>query len=206
MLKNGVIEKSRSPYTANVVVVGKKDEEGEGMDRLCVNFGPLNRKTICDRYPLPIIIELLRLFWGYKYYTVIDLKAAYWQVPVRKQDREKTAFRTASRHYQYKVMPFGLNNTLAMFQRLMNDVLRNYLKKFVAVYLDDIIIFSKDKKSHKRYVRKVLNKIKGANLKIKITKCQWFLNEIKFVGHRVNKHGIKPDEDNVKKIRECKPS
>ena len=92
MLKNGVIEKSRSPYTANVVVVGKKDEEGEGMDRLCVNFGPLNRKTICDRYPLPIIMELLRLFWGCKYYMVIDLKAAYWQVPVRKQDREKTAF------------------------------------------------------------------------------------------------------------------
>src|ERR1044072_3689586 len=71
------MEKSRSPYTANVVVVGKKDGEGEGMDRLCVNFGPLNRKTICDRYPLPIIMELLRLFWGCEYYTVIDFKAAY---------------------------------------------------------------------------------------------------------------------------------
>src|ERR1043165_2576731 len=120
MLKNGVIEKSRSPYTANIVVVGKKDGEGEGMDCLCVNFGPLNRKTICDRYPLPIIMELLRLFWGCEYYTVIDLKAAYWQVPVREQDREKTAFRTASGHYQFRVMPFGLNNAPATFQRLMN--------------------------------------------------------------------------------------
>ena len=99
MLKNGVIEKSRSPYTANVVVVGKKDGKGEGMDCLCVNFGPFNRKTICDRYPLPIIMELLRLFWECKYYTVINLKAAYWQVPVREQNREKTAFRIASGHY-----------------------------------------------------------------------------------------------------------
>ena len=78
MLKNGVIKKSRSPYTTNVVVMGKKDGKGEGMDHLCVNFGLLNRKTICDRYPLSIIMELLRLFWGCKYYTVIDLKAAYW--------------------------------------------------------------------------------------------------------------------------------
>src|ERR1043165_1443392 len=176
MLKNGVIEKSKSPYTANVVVVGKKDGDGEGMDRLCVNFGLLNRKTISDRYPLPIIMELLRLFWECKYYTVIDLKAAYWQVPVREQDRKKTAFRTVSGYYQFRVMPFGLNNALVTFQRLMNDVLRDYLRKFVAVYLDDIIIFSKDKESHKRHVKKVLNKIRGANLKIKITKCQWFLN------------------------------
>src|ERR1043165_10114502 len=102
-------------------------------------------------------------------------------------------------------MPFGLNNALATFQRLINDVLRDYLRKFVAVYLDDIVIFSKDKKSHKRHVKKVLNKIRDANLKIKITKCQWFMREIKFVEYKVNKHEIQPDENNVKKIRECKP-
>ena len=105
---------------------------------------------------------------------------------MREQDREKTTFRIASGHYQFRVIPFRLNNAPATFQRLMNDVLRDYLRKFVAVYLDDIIIFSKDKKSHKRHVKKVLNKIREANLKIKITKCQWFLNEIKFVRHRVN--------------------
>src|ERR1044071_6166821 len=116
MLKNEVIERSRSVYTVNVVVVGKKDEDDEEMDHFCVNFGLLNRKTLIDRYPLPIISELLRLFVGCKYYTVIDLKAAYWQVPVRKQDREKTAFRTSSGHYQFKVIPFGLNNAPATFQ------------------------------------------------------------------------------------------
>ena len=153
-------------------LVGKKDGEGEEMDRLYVNFGLLNRKTIVDRYPLLIITELLRLFWGCRYYTIIDLKSAYWHVPVRKQDREKTAFKMASGHYQFKVMLFGLNNVPVTFQRLMNDVLKDYFKKFTVVYLNDIIIFFKYKKSHKRYVKKVLKKIRDARLKLKITKCQ----------------------------------
>ena len=87
----------------------------------------------------------------------------------------------------------------------MNEILRDYLGKFVIVYLDDIVIFSKDKKSHKRHVRKVLNKIREAKLKIKLLKCQWFKKEIKFVGHRISKEGIQSDEDNVKKIKECQP-
>src|ERR1043166_6699246 len=102
-------------------------------------------------------------------------------------------------------MPFGLNNVPATFQRLMNKILRDYLGKFVIVYLDDIVIFSKDKKSHKRHVKKVLNKIRKARLKIKLLKCQWFKKEIKFVGHRISKERIQPDKDNVKKIRECQP-
>src|ERR1044072_9004415 len=110
MFKNGVIERSKSAYTANVVVVEKKDGEGKGIDYLYVNFGPSNRKTLIDRYLLPIIVELIRLFLGCEYYTVINLKVAYWQVPVRKQDREKIVFRTSSKHYQFRVMPFGLNN------------------------------------------------------------------------------------------------
>ena len=87
----------------------------------------------------------------------------------------------------------------------MNEILRDYLEKFVIVYLNDIVIFSKNKKSHKRYVRKVLNKIKEARLKIKLLKCQWFKKEIKFVRHRISKEKIQPDEDNIKKIRECPP-
>src|ERR1044072_6673724 len=102
-------------------------------------------------------------------------------------------------------MPFGLNNASATFQRLMNEILRDYLEKFIIVYLDNIMIFSKDKKSHKRHVRKVLNKIREARLKIKLLKYQWFKKEIKFVGHKISKEGIKLDEDNVKKIKECQP-
>src|ERR1044072_2972128 len=96
-------------------------------------------------------------------------------------------------------MPFALITAPATFQRLMNEILKDYLEKFVIVYLDDIVIFSKDKKSHKRHVKKVLNKIREAKLKIKLLKCQWFKKEIKFVGHRISKERIQLDDDNVKK-------
>src|SRR6266498_3456429 len=182
MLQNGVIEESSNPYAFNIVVVGKKDGAGEGMDRLCINYAPLNKRTIPDRYPLPNINEMLSSFWGSKWFTVIDLASAYWQIQLRKKDRPKTAFLTRNGQYQFKVMPFGLNNAPATFQRLMNKVLRQYIGKFVQVYLDDVIIYSK-------------------NLKLKPSKCQWFQMELKFVGHLVGRNGIKPDPRNVEKIK-----
>ncbi len=124
MLQNGVIEESSSPYVFNVVVVGKKDGIGEGIDRLCINYAPLNKCIISDRYSLPNINEMLSSFWGSKWFTVIDLALAYWQIQLRKKDRPKTAFLIRNEQYQFKVMPFGLNNVLATFQRLMNKVLR----------------------------------------------------------------------------------
>src|SRR6266511_6443874 len=113
MLKNGVIEESSSPYAFNIVVVGKKDGAGEGMDRLCINYSSLNKRTISDRYPLPNINKMLSSFWGSKWFTVIDLILAYWQIQLRKKDRPKTAFLTRNGQYQFKVMPFRLNNALA---------------------------------------------------------------------------------------------
>src|ERR1044071_6684533 len=115
MLKNGVIEPANSPYNHNVVVVAKKDEGGEGLDRFCVNLAPLNKKTIPDRYPLPNINEMLGLFYGTRYYTTLDLASAYWQVMLRKQDKYKTAFVTSYGQYQFRIMPFGLNNAPATF-------------------------------------------------------------------------------------------
>ncbi len=99
MLKNGVIEESSSPYAFNVVVVEKKDGAGEGMDRLCINYAPLNKVTIPDRYPLPNINETYSRFWGSRWFTSLDLASAYWQVLVRKKDWEKTAFKTRNRQY-----------------------------------------------------------------------------------------------------------
>ena len=101
-------------------------------------------------------------------------------------------------------MPFGLNNVPATFQRLMNGILRDYLRKFCLVYLDDIIIYSKTLKEHKQHVKQVLEKIREANLKLKPSKCQWFKEELTFVGHIINKEGIKPWEGNIKKILEAK--
>src|SRR6266542_927830 len=159
MLKNGVIEPSTSPYAFNIVIVRKKDGAGEGMDRMYINYALLNEVTEKDSGPIPIIKEYLSLFYGVKWLTVLDLASAYWQILLTKRSRKYIAFLTAYRLYQFKVMPFELVNAPATFQRLMNDVLRDYLRKFCLVYLDDIIIYSKSLKDHKRHVRKVLQAV-----------------------------------------------
>src|SRR6266496_2117886 len=206
MLQNRVIEELSSPYTFNVVVVGKKDGAGEEMDRLCINYAPLNKRTIPDRYPLPNINEMLSSFWGLKWFTVIDLASAYWQIQLRKKDRPKTAFLTRNGQYQFKVMPFRLNNALVTFQRFMNKVLKQYIGKFVQVYLDNVIIYSNNLTEHKKHIKAVLEKIREANLKLKPSKCQWFQTELKFVGHLVGRNGIKPDPQNVEKIKNAEVS
>src|SRR6266540_5908793 len=182
-------------------VVGKKDGTGEGMDRLCINYAPLNKCTIPDRYPLPNVNEMLSSFWGSKWFTVIDLASAYWQFQLRKKDRSKTAFLTRNGQYQFKVMLFGLNNIPVTFQRLMNKVLRQYIGKFVQVYFDDVIIYSNNLDEHKRHIKAVLEKIRKANLKLKSSKCQWFQIEFKFVGHLVGRNSVRSDPRNVEKIK-----
>ena len=123
MLKNGIIEPSTSPYAFNIVIVGKKDRAGEGMNRMCINYTSLNEVTEKDSGPIPIIKEYLSLFHGVKWLTVLDLASAYWQILLTKRSRKYIAFLTAYGLYQFKVMPFGLVIAPATFQRLMNDVL-----------------------------------------------------------------------------------
>ena len=142
MLQNRVIEESSSPYAFNVIVIEKKDNAKEGIDQLYINYTPLNKFTIPDRYLLSNINEILSSFQGSKQFTVIDLTSAYQQIQLRKKDRLKTVFLTRNRQYQFKIMPFRLNNVLVTFQRLMNKVLRQYIGKFVQVYLNDVIIYS----------------------------------------------------------------
>jgi len=149
MLKNGVIESSTSLYAFNIVIVGKKDGAGKGIDRMCINYAPLNKVTEKDSGPIPIIKEYLSLFHEVKWLTILNLASVYWQILLTKRSRKYTAFLTTYGLYQFKVMSFGLVNVLATFQRLMNDVLRDYLRKFYLVYLDDIIIYSKTLKDHK---------------------------------------------------------
>src|SRR6266498_2914356 len=203
MLKNEVIEFSTSPYAFNIVIVEKKDRVGERMNRMCINYAPLNEVTEKDSGPIPIIKEYLSLFHGVKWLTVLDLASVYWQILLTKRSRKYTAFLTAYGLYQFKVMSFRLVNTLAIFQRHMNDVLRDYLRKFCLVYLDNIIIYSKSLKNHKQHVRKVLQAIRSAGLKLKPAKCKWFKQEITFLNYKIGVNGIKPDDYNLKKIREA---
>ncbi len=206
MLKNEVIEPSTSPYAFNIVIVGKKDEAGEEIDRMCINYAPLNEIIKKDSESIPIIKEYLLLFHEVKWLTVFNLASAYWQILLTKKSRKYTAFLIAYGLYQFHVMSFGLVNALATFQRLMNNVLRDYLRKFCLIYLDDIIIYSKSLKDYKWHVRKVLQAIRSAGLKLKPAKCKWFKQKITFLGHRIKVNGIKLDDYNLKKIREVQPS
>src|SRR6266542_6404920 len=149
MLKNGVIEPLTSPYAFNIVIMEKKDGAGKGMDKMCINYASLNEIIKKDNRPIPIIKEYLSLFYGVKWLTVLDLASAYWQILLTKRSKKYTVFLITYRLYQFKVMPFELVNALATFQRLMNNVLRDYLRKFCLIYLDDIIIYSKSLKDHK---------------------------------------------------------
>src|SRR6266542_2879756 len=194
MLKNGVIEPSTSPYAFNIVIVEKKDGAGKRIDRMCINYASLNEVIEKDSESIPIIKEYLSLFYGVKWLTVLDLTSAYWQILLTKRSRKYTTFLTAYGLYQFKVIPFGLVNAPATFQRLMNDILRDYLRKFCLVYLDDIIIYSKSLKDHKRHVRKVLQVIKSAGLKLKSAKCKWFKQKIIFLDHKIEVNEIKPDD------------
>ncbi len=139
---------------------------------MCINYASLNEVTEKDSEPILIIKEYLSLFHEVKWLTVFDLTSAYWQILLIKWSQKYTAFLTIYRLYQFRVMPFSLVNTPATFQRLINDVLKDYLKKFCLMYLDDIIIYLKSLKDHKRYVRKVLQAIQSAGLKFKPTKCK----------------------------------
>ena len=197
MKKRGIIRKSKSPWASPVVIVDKKD----GTKRFCVDYRKLNKITKIDRYPLPRIDELLETFQTANWFTTLDLASGYWQVEMKEEDKEKTAFITHKGLYEFNVMPFGLCNAPGTFQRLMNYVLQEYLGKFVAVYLDDIIIFSKTFEQHIDHIHLVFEALRTATLKIKLKKGYFCFPNISFLGHIVGRNGISSDPAKVEKIK-----
>ena len=155
MLEHGYIRPSISPYGAPVLFAPKKD----GGLRFCIDYCWLNKKTIKNRYTLPLPEELFDRLGGATIYSSIDLRSGYWQVPLRKEDIPKTAFKTRWGLYEFLVVPFGVSNAPAQFMNLMNDVLADYLDDFVVVFLDDILIYSKTIEDHVGHLRKVLQKL-----------------------------------------------
>jgi hypothetical protein len=195
-LSKGYIQASTSPAGAPILFVKKRD----GSLRLCVDYRGLNKVTVKNRYPLPLIGEALDRLGAAFIFTKIDLRSGYNLVRIAKGDEWKTAFRTRYGHYEYRVMPFGLTNAPATFQNLMNDVLRDFLDDFAVVYLDDILIFSRSLDEHKRHVRLVLERLRDNGLFAKPEKCSFHQREVEYLGYLVSASGVKMDPKKVSSV------
>lgn len=198
MANTGMIRPSSSPYSAPVLFVKKKD----GSLRLCVDYRMLNNITIKNRYPLPFIEEMLNKVEDARVFSKLDLRSGYHQIRIRPQDIEKTAFSTSTGHWEFLVMPFGLTNAPATFQNFMNDIFRPYIDKFVNVYLDDILVFSKTKEEHVQHLKKVLDVLKENKLVANLKKCEFFKTELDFLGYKLDAKGIHITDEKVRAVKE----
>nr|GEV72043.1 putative reverse transcriptase domain-containing protein [Tanacetum cinerariifolium] len=196
LLERGFIRPSVSPWGAPVLFVKKKD----GSMRLCIDYRELNKITIRNRYPLPRIDDLFDQLQGSMLFSKIDLRSGYHQLRVREQDIDKTAFRTRYGHYEFLVMPFGLTNAPAVFMDLMNRIFHEFLDKFVIVFIDDILVFSKSKEEHEDHLRTVLQTLRQEKLYAKFSKCEFWLSSVAFLGHIVSAEGITMDPAKVEAI------
>ncbi|GJY03049.1 putative reverse transcriptase domain-containing protein [Tanacetum coccineum] len=170
----GFIRPSSSPWGAPVLFVKKKD----GSFRMCIDYRELNKLTVKNCYPLPRIDDLFDQLQGLSIYSKIDLRSGYHQLRVQEEDIPKTAFRTRYGHYEFQVMSFGLTNAPAVFMDLMNRVCKPYLDKFVIVFIDDILIYSKSKKEHEEHLRQILKLLKKEELYAKFSKCKFWISRV----------------------------
>ncbi|GKC61183.1 putative reverse transcriptase domain-containing protein [Tanacetum coccineum] len=198
--EKGFIRPSHSPWGAPVLFVKKKD----GSMRMCIDYRELNKLTIKNRYPLPRIDDLFDQLQGACCFSKIDLRSGYHQLRVREEDIPKTAFRTRYGHFEFTVMPFGMTNAPAIFMDLMNRVCKPYLDKFVIVFIDDILIYSKSEEEHEVHLKTILDLLKTEKLYAKFSKCEFWLKEVQFLGHVVNRDGIHVDPSKVESVKNWK--
>ena len=198
--KKRFIRPSVSPWGAPVLFVKKKD----GTLRLCIDYRQLNKLTVKNKYPLPRIDDLFDQLKGASIFSKIDLRSGYHQLRIKDVDVHKTMFRTRYGHYEFLVMPFGLTNTPAAFMNLMNRVFRPYVDQFVVVFIDDILVYSKDQENHESHLRVVLKTLRKEQLYAKLSKCEFWLNEMSFLGHIVSKEGIRVDPKKIEVVVEWK--
>ncbi|WVZ19293.1 hypothetical protein V8G54_006615 [Vigna mungo] len=196
LLEKQFIRPSVSPWGAPVLLVKKKD----GTSRLCVDYRQLNKLTIKNKYPLPRIDDLLDQLHGATVFSKIDLRSGYHQILVKPDDIQKTAFRSRYGHYEYVVMPFGVTNAPAIFMDYMNRIFRPFLDKFVIVFIDDILIYSKSKEEHEDHLRIVLGILRERKLYAKLSKCEFLMEQVQFLGHVISAGGISVDPAKVQAV------
>lgn len=197
MIERGIVEPSSSPWAAGVVLVEKKD----GTKRFCVDYRSLNSKTVKDAYPLPRIDDSLDRLRGAHWFCTLDLHSGFWQVEMDEADKEKTAFVTRNGLFQFSVMPFGLCNSPATFERLMETVLAGLHFKICLVYIDDIIVFGKTFEETLQNLEYVFQRLQQAGLKLKPSKCTLFKKEVLFLGYRVSGLGVQTDPQKIAVIK-----
>ncbi|GJV71550.1 putative reverse transcriptase domain-containing protein [Tanacetum coccineum] len=200
--EKGFIRPSSSPWGATVLFMKKKD----GSFRMCIDYRELNKLTVKNRYPLPRIDDVFDQLQRSRYFSKIDLRSGYHQLRVREEDIPKTAFRTRYRHFEFTVMPFDLTNAPVVFMDLMNPVCRPYLDKFVIVFIDDILIYSKSEEEHEVHLKLILELLEREKLFGKFSKCEFWLQEVHFLGHVVNSEGIHVDPSKIKAMKNWNPS
>ena len=201
LLSKGFIRLSISPWGDLVLFVKKKYESF----RLCIDYRQLNRVTIRNQYPLPRIDELFNQVQGSRVYSKIDLRSGYHQLRVWESDVPKTAFRTRYEHYEFLMMPFGLTNAPTSFIDLMNQVFQTYLDRLVIVFIDDILVHSGSPEEHSEHLRIVFQTSRERQLYAKLSKCQFWLDRVTFLGHVISVEGVSVDPQKIEAIISWKP-
>ena len=197
LLRKGWIEDSQSPYGASIFLVTKKD----GSLRMCIDYRALNNLTVKDRSPLPRIDDLLSQMNGATVFSSLDLAQGYHQSKIVEEDIPETGFTTPFGNYQFKVMCFGLTNAPGTFQQVMNRIFSKQLHKFVVIYLDDILIFSKSPEEHVQHLREVLSILRAHKLFAKLSKCDLNMPEVLYLGHIVSRDGLSVDPKKVATVQ-----
>jgi len=199
LLEMKYIQPSTSPYGAPVLFIPKPD----GTLRMCLDYRMLNSITVKNRYPVPRVDDLLDTLGGARVFSSLDLAAGYWQIRLKDEEIPKTAFSTHLGHFEWRVLPMGLSNAVATFQNLMNRIFgeRGYLRKFVLVYLDDILVYSKTAEEHAQHLRLVFQALREEELFAKPSKCYFNKSELKYLGHIVGSGGIKVDPAKIAAVR-----
>ena len=196
LLQKGHIHPSSSPCRSLIILVQKKD----GTWRLCIDYRALNKITVRSWYPIPRIDDLLHQFRGSKFFSKIDLKLGYHQVPIEQTDVWKTTFKSKEGLFEWLVMPFGLTNAPTTFMRMMDNLLRPFTNSFVVIYQDDILIFNKSWAYHLQHLRRVLNTLRQHQLYVNLEKCSFAMMRGQYLGYTVDDHGVHVDPTKIQAI------